>query len=159
MFGLFKKTLNLVAPISGKVIDLSEVPDETFSKRLVGNGVAIDSTGDLVVAPADGELALIFRTNHAFAIRTDDGIELLIHVGIDTVELEGEGFERIGVEGTKVKAGDPILKINRSIMEAKGLSLITPVLITLPMGVEDIDFPLNKTVECGKDIVLKYKYK
>ncbi len=159
MFGLFKKTLNLVAPISGKVIDLSEVPDETFSKRLVGNGVAIDSTGDLVVAPADGELVLIFRTNHAFAIRTDDGIELLIHVGIDTVELEGEGFERIGVEGTKVKAGDPILKINRSIMEEKGLSLITPVLITLPMGVEDIDFPLNKTVECGKDIVVKYKYK
>lgn len=159
MFGLFKKTLNLIAPISGKVIDLSDVPDKTFSKRLVGNGVAIDADGELVVAPADGELVLIFRTNHAFAIRTSDGIELLVHVGIDTVELDGEGFERISEEGVMVKAGEPILKINRALMNSKGISLITPVLITLPLGIEDIEFPLNKHVECGKDIILKYRYK
>lgn len=158
MFSFFKKTLRILAPVSGKIIDLSQVPDATFAQRLAGNGVAIDSEGDLIVAPTDGMLTMIFRTNHAFAITTDEGIELLVHVGIDTVELQGKGFERLAVEGTRVKAGDPILKIDRSLIESKGFSLITPVLITLPMGAEDISCSLNSHVECGKDIAFTYKY-
>ena len=93
MFGLFKKELKLIAPATGKTIDLSQVPDQVFAEKMAGDGVAIEVTGDTIVAPADGELSLVFKTNHAFAMTLSNGIELLVHVGIDTVSLEGEGFE------------------------------------------------------------------
>ena len=113
MFGFLKKELKLIAPIDGNTIALSNVPDPVFSQKMAGDGTAIDSTGDIVVAPCDGELTLIFKTNHAFAMSLDNGIELLVHIGIDTVSLNGEGFERLIEPGQTVKAGTPIIKINR----------------------------------------------
>ena len=130
MFGLFKKELKLIAPATGKTIDLSQVPDQVFAEKMAGDGVAIEVTGDTIVAPADGELSLVFKTNHAFAMTLSNGIELLVHVGIDTVSLEGEGFERLTEPGQQVKAGTPILKIDRDFILGKGLKLHTPVLIT-----------------------------
>ena len=103
MFGLFKKELKLIAPATGKTIDLSQVPDQVFAEKMAGDGVAIEVTGDTIVAPADGELSLVFKTNHAFAMTLSNGIELLVHVGIDTVSLEGEGFERLTEPGQQVK--------------------------------------------------------
>ena len=129
MFNLFKKTLTIVAPISGKTIDLSEVPDPVFAGKMVGDGIAIDSTGDTVVAPCDGTISLIMDSKHAFAITTSSGIELLVHVGLETVALNGEGFEVLQSVNTKVTAGTPILKLDRPFIESKGVSLITPVLI------------------------------
>lgn len=157
MFGFLKKELKLIAPIDGSTIDLSNVPDPVFSQKMAGDGAAIDSTGDIVVSPCDGELTLIFKTNHAFAMSLDNGIELLVHIGIDTVSLNGKGFERLIEPGQTVKAGTPIIKINRQIIEKKNLSLITPILITNPDSVKSIKPIINKRVTAGNDTIIIYK--
>ena len=159
MFGFFKKDLKLVAPVAGKTIDLSQVPDEVFAQKMAGDGVGIDTTGNVIVAPADGELSLVFKTNHAFAMTLSNGIELLVHVGIDTVSLNGEGFERLVEPGVKVKAGTPILKVDRDFILGKGLSLITPVLITNVDAAKEINPQKDLTVTEGKDAVITYKVK
>lgn len=159
MFGLLKKQYKLVAPVSGKVLDLSQAPDPVFAEKLTGDGVVIEPTGDIISAPADGILSMIFKTNHAFGITLDNGVELLVHIGIDTVELKGENFERLVEEGTFVKAGTPIVKINLDFIREKGKPLTTPVLITNPSITTDITYNINSVVECGKDVILTYKIK
>lgn len=161
MFGFFKKKkqnepLNFVTPVNGKVIELSEVPDPVFAQKMAGDGVAIDTTGDIIVAPCDGELSLIFKTKHAFAMTLDNGIEILVHIGIETVSLKGEGFKQLIEQGTKVKAGTPIIKIDRNFIKSKGLSLITPVLITNPDRVKSIDKKINMDAIAGETIIMEY---
>lgn len=159
MFGFLKKDSKFLAPVDGKVINLSDVPDPVFAEKMAGDGVAIDTTGNTIVAPCDGELSLIFQTNHAFAMTLKDGVELLVHIGIDTVSLNGEGFERLAEPGTKVKAGTPIIKIDREFITAKGISLITPVLITNVDSVKDITPVVGINVSAGVDTILTYKTK
>lgn len=163
MFGFFKKRNNeekkvpqLVAAANGKVVPLSEVPDPVFAQKMAGDGVAIDPTGDLIVAPADGELSLVFNTKHAFAITLDNGIELLVHIGVDTVSLNGEGFEQLAEQGTKVKAGTPIIKIDREFIKSKGFSLMTPILITNPDILSSIEPIENINSFAGETPVVKY---
>lgn len=161
MFGLFKKnkkeeTPKLVAPVSGKVIDLSEVPDPVFAQKMAGDGVGILATGDTIVAPCDGELSLVFKTKHAFAMTLDNGIELLVHIGIETVSLNGEGFEQLAEQGTKVKAGTPIIKIDRAFIEGKGLSLATPVLITNVDSTKSITSNTGIDAVAGETTVIEY---
>lgn len=160
MFNFFKKNLNseikLVAPISGKTVDLSKVPDNVFAEKLAGDGVAIESTGDVIVAPYDGELTLVFKTLHAFAITLDNGAELLIHIGIDTVSLNGEGFKQLAQAGTRVKAGTPIIKIDRELILNKGFSLITPVLVTNMDLVKELKAFTNKDVTAGQDEIINF---
>lgn len=152
----FKKNYEIIAPVSGKVIDLSEVPDEIFSQKIAGDGAAIDMTGNIIMAPADGELTLVFKTCHAFALTLDNGVEILVHIGIDTVELKGEGFKLLVQEGNRIKKGEPIIKIDKEFIESKGYSLITPVLITNPDIVKDINCIVGRNVEAGKDSIYKY---
>ena len=159
MFGLFNKELKLIAPISGKTVDLSTVPDPVFAQKMTGDGIAIDPTGDLLVAPADGELSLVFKTKHALAMTLSNGIELLIHIGMDTVSLEGEGFEFLCEQGTKVKAGTPLLRINHEFIKSKNLSLVTPILITNMDAVKSLNPTIGESVEAGKDTILTYKTK
>ncbi|MDW8802309.1 PTS glucose transporter subunit IIA [Clostridium sp. A1-XYC3] len=159
MFGFLKKEFKLVAPVSGKVIDLSEVPDPVFSQKMAGDGVGIDSTSDVVVAPADGVISIIFKTNHAFGMLLNNGVELLVHIGIDTVELDGAGFERLIQEGSKVKAGMPVIKIDRNLIKDKGYSLITPVLITNPDNLKELKYDIDMLVQAGKEAVVTYKTK
>ena len=160
MFNFFKKNSNkevkLVAPITGNAIDLSKVPDQVFSEKLAGDGIAIDPTGDVIVAPADGELSLVFKTMHAFAMTLSNGAEILIHIGIDTVSLNGEGFEQLAQAGTTVKAGTPIIKINRDFILNKGFSLITPVLITNMDIVKELKANVGNNVTAGKDEVITF---
>lgn len=164
MFGFFKKkknepvndTFKFVAPVDGKAIPLSEVPDPVFAQKMAGDGLAMDPSGDTVVAPADGELTLVFGTKHAFAMTLDNGIELLVHIGIDTVSLNGEGFEQLAEQGTKVKAGTPIIKFNKDIIKEKGLALITPVLITNPDNAKSIKAIENIETKAGETVVLEY---
>jgi PTS system D-glucosamine-specific IIA component/PTS system glucose-specific IIA component len=159
MFSFLKRNFKLVAPIDGKVISLDKVPDEIFSQKMAGDGVAIETSGDLIVAPADGELTFIFKTNHAFGISLNNGVELLIHIGIDTVNLAGEGFERLVHEGQSVKAGEPIIRIKRDFILERGCSLISPILITNADSVNIYNMIINKQVKAGKDIILEYKLK
>lgn len=122
----------IFAPISGEVVPLAEVPDAAFSSKAVGQGIAIRPTSKLVVAPCDGELANIFNTNHAFAIVTDSGAEIIVHIGIETVKLRGQGFKRIGRPGTRVKIGDPILELDLEYLAANAVSTISPVVLSNP---------------------------
>lgn len=161
IFNLFrnKSSMNIVAPVKGRVIDLSETPDKVFAEKMAGDGVAIDAIGDVFVSPCDGTLTMIFKTNHAFGIKTENGIEILVHIGIDTVQLNGDGFERLCEENAKVKAGTPIIKINRELIEKNGKSLITPVLITNMDSIKSLEPKVG--IECieGETIILEYRKK
>lgn len=157
MFNFFKKTLRLIAPISGKTVDLTEVPDPVFSEKMTGDGVAIIPTGDTIVSPCDGTITLLFDSNHAFAITTNDGIEILVHVGLDTVTLGGKGFTSLQPAGTKVTTGTPILKIDREFIESNNLSLMTPVLIINHTNLSKLSPIVNKDVIAGQDIIVEYK--
>lgn len=159
MFHFLKKNFELTAPIDGEIIDLSQVPDQVFSGRMAGDGVAIDATGDIVLAPADGTVILILKTNHAFGMVLKNGTEILVHIGIDTVELNGEGLERLVEEGAQVKAGEPIIKLNKSFIEEKGYSLITSVIITNSEIIKDIKYNDGKIVKAGKNQLIIYSLK
>lgn len=147
----------LVAVANGQAIPLSEVPDPVFAGKMAGDGMAILVEGDTIVAPADGELSLVFKTKHAFAMTLENGLELLVHIGVDTVSLNGEGFEQLAEQGTKVKAGTPIIKIDRDFILSKGLSIATPVLITNVDSTKSISPVESGSVTAGQDIVVKYE--
>ncbi|MGP2908087.1 N-acetylglucosamine-specific PTS transporter subunit IIBC [Serratia marcescens] len=120
----------LVAPVTGEVVALDQVPDEAFASKAVGDGLAIRPTDNIVVAPADGTVVKIFNTNHAFCLETDKGAEIVVHMGIDTVALEGQGFKRLVKEGAEVKAGQPILELDLDYLNANARSMISPVVVS-----------------------------
>lgn len=154
MFGLFtKKSTSIFSPVDGQVIELSKVPDEVFSKKMVGDGVAVLPSSNIVKAPVDGVVNMIFKTNHAFSVATEDGIDVLVHVGIDTIELKGEGFERLVEENTKVKAGTPILKVDFDFLKSKGKHTVTPVLLTNMNKISSMDAETGITVTAGSKII------
>lgn len=157
MFSLFKKEYIIIAPISGEVLDLSKAPDPVFSQKLAGDGVLINPSDSLIVAPADGVLSMIFKTNHAFGIKLENGIEILVHIGIDTVKLNGQGFERIAAEGSAVKSGEPVMRIDRKFITESGFSLMTPVLITNPDEISAMNFLIDCKVTAGCDAIIRYK--
>lgn len=121
---------NLKSPLSGKVLPLSDVPDKVFSSVAMGKGLAIDPEKGELIAPADGEITTIFPTGHAVGLTTKDGIEILMHIGMDTVELEGQGFETFVKQGDQVKAGDLLVRFDIEAIKAAGYSVITPIVIT-----------------------------
>jgi PTS system N-acetylglucosamine-specific IIC component len=120
----------LYAPITGEIVPLAEVPDAAFSSGAVGDGIAIRPTENMVVAPCDGKLANIFNTNHAFAIVTESGAEIIVHVGVDTVKLRGQGFKRLALPGSLVKMGDPILEIDLAYLAEHAVSTLSPVVLS-----------------------------
>ena len=122
-----KTVESLVSPITGDVVTLEQVPDEAFASRAVGDGIAVKPTSNIVVAPAAGTVVKIFNTNHAFCLETNNGAEIVVHMGIDTVALEGKGFKRLVEEGTDVKAGEPILEMDLDFLNANARSMISPV--------------------------------
>ena len=125
MFGFFKKkneVKELKAMINGSVISVTEVKDDVFSSCMLGKGIAIHPADGVVVAPADGEITVTMEgTNHAVGIRVAEGFDLLIHIGIDTVSLNGEGFTSHIQMGQKVKAGDRLITFDKALVESKGL--------------------------------------
>lgn len=118
------------APLEGKVVALEDVPDATFAEGVLGLGAAIEPAVGEVVAPADGEVSSIFDTHHAVGLTLDNGMELLIHVGINTVALNGEGFTAHVSEGDKVKRGQPLISFDKDFITSKGYPIITPVIIS-----------------------------
>ncbi|MCL9671996.1 N-acetylglucosamine-specific PTS transporter subunit IIBC [Citrobacter sp. MNAZ 1397] len=117
----------LVSPVTGQVVSLDEVPDEAFASKAVGDGVAVKPTEKTVVAPAAGTIVKIFNTNHAFCLETEKGAEIVVHMGIDTVALGGQGFTRLVEEGATVVAGQPILEMDLEYLNANARSMISPV--------------------------------
>ena len=124
------KTIEISSPITGLAADLSTAPDEAFAERMMGDGAVVTPEDAIVRAPEDGEVCFVFDTRHAIGFQTDSGISLLIHVGIDTVKLDGEGFEVFVENGQKVKKGDPMLKLDLDYLKAHAPSLVSPILCT-----------------------------
>ncbi|WP_024654827.1 PTS glucose transporter subunit IIA [Borrelia hispanica] len=184
--GFFKKvaTLDLIAPVSGKVVSIDKVPDEAFAEKIVGDGIAIMPTGNELVAPCDGSIGKIFKTNHAFSLETKEGIEIFVHFGINTLNLNGKGFTRVAEEGMSVKQGDVIIRLDLEYLKAHAESIVTPVVIANSDEVSSIEYVFGKLddgseyfvsstttlnedietkilqaspVEAGKDIVLRVK--
>ena len=131
MFGFGKKTMKVSTPLAGKIVDITEVPDEVFSEKILGDGFAVIPAADAgnVVSPCDGKISMLAETNHALAI-TADGVELLLHIGLDTVELGGKGFTALVKEGAVIKKGMPLLAVDWQVLAAAGKNPVTMLVIS-----------------------------
>ena len=125
-----KETVIISSPITGNAVELSEVPDEGFAGKMMGDGAAVIPTDGMILAPEDGEVVFVFETKHALGFQTDSQMALLLHIGIDTVALNGQGFEVFVENGQKVKKGEPLMKIDISYLKEHAPSLCSPVLCT-----------------------------
>ena len=143
------KEIQIFSPLSGEIVNIEDVPDVVFSEKIVGDGVAINPNGDTIVAPVNGTI----ETNHAFSIESEDGVELFVHFGIDTVELKGEGFTRIAEEGQSVKVGDPVIKFDLETLRAKAKSVLTPVVISNMDEISNLNKKTGEVV-AGESVVL-----
>ena len=146
--------IEVLAPLDGTVVDLESVPDEVFAQKMAGDGVAIDPSGRVAVAPVTGNLVKLFPGGHAFGISTGEGVELIVHIGLDTVELKGEGFENIATEGQVVQVGTPIVRFDRTIIERMGKVMLSPVVST---GNGTILKHASGAVRAGHDVLFVLK--
>ena len=146
MFGGKEKKKTVLAPAAGKAVSLKEVNDPTFSQEILGKGVAIIPSEGKIVAPADGTISVFFETKHAVSISAENGAEIIVHVGLDTVNLKGEHFTAHKQQGDKVKAGELLLEFDMEAIKAAGYDVITPVIIC-----NTPDFP-DMVCHTGQDV-------
>lgn len=147
----------IASPLIGKVVKLEDVPDEVFASGAMGKGIAIDPDDGVVVAPAKGEVTLVFPTKHAIGLKTENGAEILIHIGMDTVSLAGKGFKGFVEVGDKVEAGQTLLEFDVNTIKAAGLPVITPVIVTNSDQYEDVLTTQERTVEAGDYLLTAVK--
>ncbi|BCB04426.1 PTS sugar transporter subunit IIA [Bacillus sp. KH172YL63] len=153
------KTIVALAPLTGTVKALEDVPDPVFSQRMMGDGMAIDPTVGKVVSPVDGEIMQLFPTKHAVGIKAKNGAEILIHIGLETVSMEGEGFEAHVSEGSKVKAGDPLISYDLELVKEKAKSTMTPIIITNGDDMNGLVKRELTSVTAGQDEILEISSK
>lgn len=156
---LFAKSneMSLAAPAAGKLVSIKEVSDPTFGEEVLGRGVALIPSEGRFYAPADGTVTTIFPTGHAAAITTDEGAEILIHIGLDTVKLDGKHFKIIAEEGQKVKTGDLLIEADLEQIKAEGYDIITPVVICNSDEFSEIMPEDDKEVASGDTIMVLKK--
>lgn len=142
----------IYAALHGEAIPLSEVPDPAFSAEILGKGMAIKPVEGLVKSPIDGTVELMFETGHAVALKTKDGVEVLIHVGMDTVQLKGEGFETLAKAGDSVHVGDELIRFDKKLIEEKGYQTVTPIVITNSDNFGGIEEVAKGTVGFGEEL-------
>lgn len=164
MMELLKRMLNktpegaaneIVAVADGRLLPMEQVPDPVFSEKMLGDGVAIDLSGNAVVAPADGVVSMIFPTLHAFGLTMDNGIEILVHIGLDTVALNGRGFKSGIKQGTPVKKGDLIIEVDREFIRSQGLNPMTMMVFTQTGG-HSLTFTTEGNAERGRSVVAAF---
>ena len=157
LFDIFKKKektiVTIYSPINGKVIELKEVPDEAFAQKMVGDGCAIEPDKGVICSPIDGQLMNVFPTNHAIIFETIDGLEMIIHFGIDTVKLDGKGFQKLREPGP-IKIGDEIIKYDLDDIKDGVPSTRSPIIINNMEKVEKIEvLSLGKVIKIGEPIM------
>ena len=157
LFDIFKKKektiVTIYSPMNGKVIELKEVPDEAFAQKMVGDGCAIEPDKGIICSPIDGQLMNIFPTNHAIIFETIDGLEMIIHFGIDTVKLDGKGFQKLREHGP-IKIGDEIIKYDLDDIKDGVPSTRSPIIINNMEKVEKIEvLSLGKVIKIGEPIM------
>ena len=156
MLGLFKKKKKehmLGAPVKGRAVPVAEVNDPTFSQGLLGGGVAVIPEEGKIYAPEDGTIGMVFDTLHAVSMTTEYGAEILIHVGLDTVKLKGDGFEGHVKSGDKVKKGQLLLTADLEKIKEAGYDIITPMLICNTAEYASVEAITGKSVNAGDDIL------
>lgn len=147
------KALTMRSPLVGKIINIADVPDATFAQKILGDGVAVEPTEGILYAPVDGEVAQLFHTNHALGIKAENGSEVLLHVGIDTVKMNGEGFKAYVKVGDTVKAGDKLIEFDLNLIREKAKSDITPFVITNMHDVSHVEILASGSVNQNQDIM------
>ena len=165
MFQFFKKKpdlektgLELTAMTDGRCIPLEEVHDPVFSGKALGDGIAIVSEDCVIAAPCDGTVSMLAETLHAFGMTRDDGLELMVHIGIDTVALKGEGFEALVSQGDQVKKGEPLIRFDAAFMEKKGIDMTTMLILLNPgqyqfktlAGGQQVKKNVDTVIECSR---------
>ena len=148
----------VLSPLTGKAVSLSEVPDPVFAEKVIGDGIAIIPEDGKIVSPVDGEISSIAETGHAYGFTADNGLEVLVHVGLETVSLKGECFKVYAKAGDKVKAGDLIAEVDLNLLKEKGLNSISPVLICSDLEEKEILYT-EGNVKAGESVVLTVKDK
>ena len=143
----------LVSPLAGELLPLSEVKDEVFSSGAMGEGVAVEPSEGVLHAPADGKVVMTFPTGHAIGMKTSDGAEILMHIGMDTVNLQGHGFETLVAKGDEFKAGDELVKFDIDAIHAKGYVVTTPIVVTNSKDYEKITVVSQGKVKVGQEIL------
>ena len=144
----------IYSPIEGEWQDIKQVPDSTFSDEIIGKGIAIFPRKGMVFAPFDGQITMVFRTKHALAFTSKTGVEVLVHIGIDTVELDGKGFKLLKNKGDNVKQGEPVLEFDRDLIKKQGYQLITPVVVTNYKKFKNVEKVLGlKQVDSHKVVI------
>lgn len=138
-----RPTVDIHAPFDGEVIPVNDVPDPVFAGKMVGDGVALipllDADSVTVCAPVAGELTTLFKTGHAFAVVSEEGLEVLVHIGLDTVELKGEGFRVLAAQGDRVTVGQPIIEVDVDLLRRRELNPVTPVVMSKRAQVDHVD--------------------
>ncbi|HIX84428.1 MAG TPA: PTS glucose transporter subunit IIA [Candidatus Megamonas gallistercoris] len=159
--GLFSKMFangakNFISPMTGKVVSMENVPDPAFAQKMMGEGCGIDLTDGTVIAPFDAEITAAYPTGHAFGLKSkEDGTEILIHVGIDTVDLEGEGFDTNIKKGDSVKQGDVLVVVDLDMVRQAGKSLVSPIAFT---GNEKVEvYKIGQNITAGEKGLLNYE--
>lgn len=165
MFQFFKKKpdlektgLELTAMTDGRCIPLEEVNDPVFSGKALGDGIAIVPEDCVIAAPCDGTVSMLAETLHAFGMTRDDGLELMVHIGIDTVALKGEGFEALVSQGDQVKKGEPLIRFDAEFMEKKGIDMTTMLILLNPgqyqfktlAGGQQVKKNVDTVIECSR---------
>ena len=145
--------ITIASPLNGEIVPLTEVKDETFASEMMGKGVAINPTEGKVVSPINGTVQMIFKTKHAIGLKSEDGAEILIHIGMDTVQLDGKHFTAHVKDGDKVKVGDTLVEFDMDAIKKEGYELVTPVIITNTMDYLEIVPKEIKSVNAGEDII------
>ena len=148
-----KKKTEVVSPVKGVCIPLEQVKDSVFASKMLGDGFAVEPAEDLVSAPVAGKVVMLPATGHAVGIRTDKGVEVLIHIGIDTVELQGEGFECLVSKGDRVRCGDPLIEFDGALMKKKGLYMTIMVIFTEGYSGSPDASCYGKTVAMGEPLM------
>lgn len=157
MFGWKKaKDGQLTAPVTGQMVSLSDVPDEVFAQKMLGDGGAVKMTDGQIVSPADGTVTEVTDTLHAYGITTDSGLDVLVHVGIDTVSLKGEGFTALVKKGDRVSAGQPLANVDLAVLQQHDLPLYTPVIVTNMDAVKSISTETG-AAQAGQTVLLHYQ--
>jgi sugar PTS system EIIA component len=148
------KTIEVKAALTGTAVNLEEVPDPVFAERMMGDGIAIEPSEGVVVSPVNGEVVQVFPTKHAIGIRAENGAEILIHIGLETVSMKGEGFETHISKGSKVSEGDKLVTFDLELVKEKAKSTVTPMIITNGDQVASLEKNASGAVTRGTSAVM-----